>query len=76
MMLLLVFIYLKSGMLEVKPSIYAGTVEDCQVNLPLMIHLYKKHGFYDGPKVEDIRKVTGRCEPVDPDNKVAKNEER
>lgn len=69
MYLLLIFIFLKTGAVEARTSIVYNMYEEtrgvCQDSLPLEIKLYKQGKFEDGPKPELIRKVTGRCEPVD-----------
>jgi hypothetical protein len=75
MYLLLIFLYLKNGQVDVRTSIVYGVEDDayktCQEALPLTIELYKKGKFHDGPLPVILKKVTGRCEAVEEDNKIA-----
>jgi len=74
MFLLLIFLYLKSGQVDVRTSIVYGVNDDayktCQEALPLTETLYEKGKFHDGPMPILIKKVRGRCEAVEEDNKI------
>lgn len=76
MYLLLIFLWFKSGMVEARTSlvydIYSDTRMTCEEALPLTEKLYREGKFYDGPKKELLRKVTGRCEPVSEKEKLVR----
>lgn len=65
MYLLLIFLFLKSGQVEARTSIVYGYEGDsehaCEIAKPLSIRLYQQGKFDDGPKKDDLRKVTGEC---------------
>lgn len=71
MLVILIFIFLKNGQVDVRTSVTAGTVEACNAVIPLYVKLYKKHGFADGPEAKDVKRITGRCESVDDNNNLA-----
>jgi hypothetical protein len=64
MFLLLVFIYLKSGLIEVHHSI-TYQEKACYESLPLFKDLYRRGKFEDGPAPELIQDIKVRCEPVE-----------
>lgn len=69
MYILLILLYLKSGLVEPRVSIVYGISDDasvlCYKALPETVFLYKKGLFDDGPKPELLDHVKGRCLPVD-----------
>lgn len=76
MVLLLIFLFLKTGAVEARTSIVYGVSDDpmniCESALPLTEKLYRSGKFDDGPKPELLKKVTGRCEPVDDKQKLVR----
>lgn len=75
MILLLIFIYLKTGAIETKTSIVYGdeAMKTCREALPLTKDLYRKGKFHDGPLPILIKDIKGRCEPIEEDNQLASN---
>lgn len=64
MFVLIVFIWLSNGQLDVRTSV-TTSMKSCQTARPLVVALYEKGKFEDGPPKEDIRRVFGRCESVE-----------
>lgn len=63
MFILLIFLTLKSGMIEVRHST-VNNLKVCQEAIPLYEKLYLQGKFYDGPPVETIVLIDGRCEKI------------
>lgn len=66
MYILLVVITLIHGPPVLRTSMVQGNLapQECFTNLPLMMNLYEKGSFEDGPPTDNIKKVTGTCIPA------------
>jgi len=63
MFVLLIFLHLNNGIVQVRHSV-TNSLDACEKALPLYKNLYEKGKFYDGPPVDDIKYITGRCESI------------
>lgn len=60
---LLVIIHLLSGQVELHHSLVRGpqAAYECGKAMPLMLSLYQKGKFNDGPRPEEIKRVDAKC---------------
>lgn len=63
MYLLLVFLYMKSGMVEIRHSV-TNSSPDCYKSAPYFEKLYTAGKFDDGPKSDTIDHVLAICQII------------
>jgi len=64
MYILIIFLHLYSGQVQPRVAI-AHSQTACIEALPLHTRLYAEGKFSDGPPATKIKRITGRCEPVE-----------